>query len=386
MKALTKLTVLGSLVLSACGGGGGGGSGSGGTGQITNTVPVVTPSTTLLKGVAASGGPVANAPISVTMTPSLGASLGAPTACPSAGTPLTDAQGNFSVDISACMGSGGFIVLSTTDANGHLLMTAYGPPMINATTGAAYVNLTPLTTLVLAAAGGTTVSSALASLNNGVYGFQSSAVSPSLAQLEVWMQLVGLQATPKMALAEAATSVMSWNTWNGDDLFTTAFNADHSGIDAVLDSVMLSGTPPQQLTDLGGNLLEQPVGTSLATGNYALVTWPTAVSQALSQAYLYPTSILIPTPRTYTGTMASTTGSGTCSLTVSLSLTATPGTVSGTCTSPATGTVSLNGTVASNGQSGFANGAGVSFTGGITAMGGSGNWSKGTLTGTWAIH
>ncbi len=203
------------------------------------------------------------------------------------------------------------------------------------------------------------------------------------------LQLVGFQVQPKMALAQAATSVMTWNTWNGGDLFTTPFKADHSGEDAVLDSIMLTGGTaglPLQMTDLAGVLLVEATGTSVAAGGYAPLTLPVAVSNALSQAMLYPTAQQIPAARTYAGTMSGASGSGVCSLTVSLSATSTPGTMAGTCASPATGAVALNGTVTSSGQAGFTNGAGLAFTGGVTAMGGAGTWVSGALSGTWTIH
>ncbi len=381
------MTVLAALAMTGCGGGGGGSS-SGGTGSAVGVSNPVILSSTLLTGVAASGGPLVNAPITVTMVSSMGVTPGAPVPCPSAGHPVTDAQGDFSVDISACSGAG-FIVLSTTDASGRLLMTTYGPPLLNAGTGAAYVNLTPLTTLVLAAAGGTSVNQALSVLNSSVATFEAGGLPLALAQMDTWAQLVGFQAQPKMALAEAATSVMTWNAWNGGDLFTTPFKADHAGEDAILDSLMLTGGTAGvalQMTDLAGVPLVQATGTSVAAGGYAPLSLPTAVSNALSQAMLYPAVQLIPAARTYSGTMSGTTGSGTCSLTVNLSATSTPGTLAGTCASPATGTVALNGTVTSSGQASFTNGAGLTFTGGVTAMGGAGGWMSGALSGTWTIH
>ncbi len=376
--------VLTTLTLSACGGGGGGSGGGG------SAMSVSTPSQTLLTGVAASGAPLANAPITVSMSSSLGATPGAVVPCPSAGNPVTDAQGNFSVDISGCSNNG-FIVLSATDGTGRLLMTTYGQPMQTPGTGAAYVNLTPLTTLTLAAAGGTTVSQVLSALNAAVASNQATGLPLSLAELATWARLVGLQTQPKLALAESAASVMVWNSWNNGDLFITPFTANHTGEDAVLDSIALTGGTggvPLAMTDLAGNVLEQvAVGASLTAGvSYATVTWPTAVSNAVSQVYVNPTIQLIPAARTYAGTMTGPTGSGTCSLTVNLSATSTPGTISGTCSSPATGTLAVSGTITSAGQASFTNGAAATFTGGVTAMGGSGVWSSGAQSGTWAIH
>lgn len=374
MKNATLL-LLSALVLSACGGGGGSNSASTGGGLVTS-------SPTLLTGVAASGAPLANTPLTVTMS-----SSGVYTNCPSAGNPVTDAQGNFSFDISGC--SGGFIVIGAPDSTGRILMTTYGPPMQNTATGAAYVNLTPLTTLVLEAAGGINITQALSSINSAVTGFETTGSSPTQALANAWSLLVGLQTSPKLALAESASSVMTWNAWNNGDLFTTPFTANHSGMDAVLDSIMLTGGTtgvPVAMTDLAGNVLEQASGTSLSSGNYAATSWPAAVNNAVTQVMINPTAQLIPAARTYTGTMTSPSGSGTCSLVVSLSSTATPGTISGTCSSVTTGTLAISGTVNSTGQASLSNGASVTFIGGVTAMGGSGTWTNGAQTGTWQIH
>ena len=377
-----------ALALSACGGGGGGsGNGSGSAGTTSTT-----PSANMLAGVAASGAPLVNA--TVTAWNQVNANGGwVPCA-----TATTNATGNFSINLNSCPSAGpGFIALSAPDGHGNTLMSVYATIM---SAGASpYVNLTPLTTVEVSALGGTgaatTPQQVLFGLDSLYQYFIGQGFAPNAALGSTWAVLTGFEVTPKMALAQAATSVMSWSAWNGSDFFTTPLTANHTGFDAVIDSISLSTNATSfvpQLNDLAGNTLALPVGyspTSTPTTNgFSSITLPVSVQNALSQAMLNPNAVFTPVSRSYTGTMTvnGQNAVGTCNFLPVFAASPATGSISGTCTSTTTGTVAVSGNVQPDGLTTLANTAGCQFTGGITASGGAGTWTKGTLSGTWAVH
>ncbi|QKE37357.1 hypothetical protein [Ferrovum myxofaciens] len=376
-----------SLAVASCGGGGGGGGGSSGSTSSTTT-PVAA---NLLTGVAASGAPLANA--TVTAWNQLHAD-GGWLPCTTA---TTDANGNFQINLAACPSLGsGFIALSAPDGHGNTLMSAYSPVM--SANSPVYVNLNPMTTVSVSAIGSNgaavTPQMVLYSLSALYQYFIGQGFTTNSALASTWSVLSGLEVTPKMALAQAATSVMNWNTWNGSNFFTTQFAANHTGFDAVIDSVTLftnQTTFVPQLNDLAGNTLALPTGyspTAPTGGGYSAITLPVSVQNALSQAMINPNTVFTPAAHTYTGTMLANgqTTAGTCNLTGTFAASPATGSISGTCTSVATGAVAISGSIQPNGLASLNNTAGYQFTGGLTASGGAGTWTKGNLSGTWAVH
>lgn len=376
-----------SLALSACGGGGGGGGGSSSGGSSTTPA-----STNMLAGVAANGAPLVNA--TVTAWNQLNAN-GGWVPCT---TTTTKADGTFSINLNACPSAGpGFIALSAPDGHGNTLMSVYSPIM---SAGASpYVNLTPLTTVSVSAIGGTgpatTPQLVLFGLDSLYQYFIGQGFAQNAALGSTWAVLTGFEATPKMALVQAATSVMTWSAWNGSDFFTTPITANHTEFDAVIDSVVLftnTTTSVPQLNDLAGNTLALPVGYSPTatptTNGYSAITLPVSVQNALSQAVLNPNAIFTPTSRSYTGTMTinGQNTAGTCNFLPVFAASPATGSISGTCTSTATGTVAVSGSVQPIGLTTLTSTAGYQFAGGMTASGGAGTWTNGNMSGNWAVH
>lgn len=380
---LVASLVFTTFLLSACGGGSGGGNSStaaSGNAGTTTGITTMTSSANGLKGIAANGAPLANVTVTALTAPVNGTTVGTPTSCSSA---TTDSAGNFNIDLSGCVAiSNGLVVLSSTDPNtGVVLFTAYAPA-----SGLNYVNLTPLTTLMLASAGANTPQAAVSMLDNS---FASNAALYGIAgaQNTAFATLAGEEPIAKMTLCVAASSIMSWNAWMNTDFFSTQFSADHTGIDAILDSVTLNQSAAgYTLSDNAGNVLLTPDGNSLSSPRLAQSNFSGAASTVLYQATSNPAVVLVPPPRNYSGITTSGASAGSCSLTVSMSNTSAPGTVSGACNNPLIGNVTINGSVSPSGQANLTNNAGVTFTGGITGEGGAGTWTNGKVSGTWSIY
>lgn len=186
------LAVCGAVFVSACGGGGGDSSTS------TSTQTTSPTSLTLVTGTAAAGSPIIG---KVAVKDSTGAQRTVDIA--------TD--GSYSVDVAGM--SAPFLFRATGTVGGRDV--AY----VSASTGAGTVNITPFTDLIVANIVGMATETYFASTN-------PSANTITAAELSARTQELATRIRPALdALGVARTF----------DLLHTAFKADHSGFDAVMD-------------------------------------------------------------------------------------------------------------------------------------------------------
>lgn len=187
VNAVRAILVFMAAILAACGGSGG--------------------STTAVKGIAAGGAPIAGA--TVTLKDTAG----------NIKTATTKSDGTFSVDVTGLTPP---FILSVAGSGGPYYSYA------GSTDGSA--NLTPYTTLLLQAYYGVQSTSATA-----VFANPASGISIPSGALDALQS--GLVDVIQIYLADA--NVPNSSSFN---FFTTAFTADHTGFDQVLDRTTLTGT------------------------------------------------------------------------------------------------------------------------------------------------
>jgi len=197
-------------LLAACGGGGG-------SSDSTSTTPVETPTTTILTGTAATGAALANAKI--TVKDSKGASK----------TTTADANGNFSVDV-----TGMTAPLIIQAVNQDASKTYYA--MVQTIPESNVINVTSITDS-LAQASGQTPSTVFADP-------VSKLASVDLAKLKTAQDNLKTALSAYMAALGVATTT---------DLTTTAFSANNTKVDALLDCLSsASGTLSVKASCTGG--------------------------------------------------------------------------------------------------------------------------------------
>jgi hypothetical protein len=201
-KALTTLLAA-SFLMTACGGGGGGSGGNGGG----------TPTTSSISGTAATGAPMAGASITVKDVNGL------------ARTATAAADGTYTVNVTDLATP--LLIKATLNSQSH-----YAFALVSDLSGT--INITPLTTLMTGNALGTNPETIFASYG----GTQASNIAANSAAVVAAVQLI----TAALGIDE--------------DPLRTAFAADHSGLDAVLDvlTVTINGNTAT-LSDALGNPL-----------------------------------------------------------------------------------------------------------------------------------
>ena len=182
-----------SLAVAACSGGSSGG----------NVVVSVTTGTTALTGTAATGGPVAGTVILRDSSPARATRTAA-----------TASDGSFAFDVAGL-------------AAPFMLNVAYGDPaapsaLYSFATGAGTANITPLTSIAArAAAGGADLAAFFGSAGAAEVATAGSRMAASVA-----------------ALQSALAPLMQRFAVDGN-LLTSRFTADHTGVDSMLDSVVI---------------------------------------------------------------------------------------------------------------------------------------------------
>ena len=226
-----SISIVASAVLIACG------SGSAVTTTVTSTI----------SGVAASGAPLDNADVTVTCSDG------------STKTGTTDANGAFSIDVSSGCSAPYVLVASNMvgDAKQSLVSV-----QASTVTGASIVNITPLTNAISAtlATNGdpltlaSSISSEKTNITSTAVDERNTALVGSLAQV---MATAGIQGTP--------------------NLISTAFSADRSGLDKVLDNLKVvvgpsgvsitnpAGSKVDDMTDVGGSSVASDLSSASIT-------------------------------------------------------------------------------------------------------------------------
>lgn len=252
-KTNLALASAGLLTLVACGGGGGGSG---------------TASSVITTGVVAGGAPVANGSGYVLDTSAASATAGKITF-------TTDANGVFNVDLTGK--NGPFLYHLNGVTSGGTPVDLYS--IATASQAASRVNITPLTSLVLGYASGvsgaqlesscTATWSACAALLNGVLTNVGTATTTVV------------NAIPANVYSQFSITPGAFNP------FSTAFTANHTGIDGLLDAVTVA--PPASnggnftvtLNSTGSSILTVP--TTGTPGTQASGT-PSATSPTTAQA------------------------------------------------------------------------------------------------------
>lgn len=255
-----KMILVGLIAsgLAACGGGGGGSNASTNSPVTTTPPPAITPVSTSLSGTAATGQAISGTVVAIDTNGKI-----SPVAA-------TSADGGFTVDVSGMTAP--FIL--------HVIGTAGGTQVsLNsvATAAGQTVNITPLTDLIVSTAAGVAGGEALTTACTPV----NTAVPSSC--------LTALQAaTNGTNLTQAVTNVMALiaplNT-AGTNPLTGSFTANGTGMDAVLDQILVSPDPSNgptaTITLISTNA---PLGSVSSSGAVTLSTAPTATELTQSVA------------------------------------------------------------------------------------------------------
>ena len=215
------------LVLATCGGGGS-------TVPGAALAPPSPPAISVLTGVAAVGGPLSGV---VTLRDA--------STTPTTQTTATASDGSFSFNVTGLTPPFALRV-TWSDANGD-------HAMYSLSNGAGTANITPLTSLALRAAIG---GADLASF------FTSARVEALIA--------AGARMTDAVNALQAAIAPLLQRFNAQGNMLTTHFTADHSGIDAALDAILVdfNATPVTIATRTGGLPLFSAPPTNLAGGTF----------------------------------------------------------------------------------------------------------------------
>jgi hypothetical protein len=221
---LSGLFVATALLATACGGGGG-----------TATAPPATAASTTLTGTAAAGAPIIG---TVTIKDST-----TPTALTR--TVSIEADGKYTVDVSGLKAP--YMVRADGNVSGNEihLYSACTSGDIGGT-----INITPLTDLIVANIAG---SLAKTYFDNGSF----SGLTP--AQLATQSDALKSKLLPILAAIGVSDSI---------DLLRASFSADHTGLDAVLDTVKVTTDTTTNVATIT-NIINQEKITSNLSGTYA---------------------------------------------------------------------------------------------------------------------
>ncbi len=204
------------LVLSACGGGGGGSSSP----PPTTTTPPVTPVATTVTGTAATGAAIQGTVVAIDVN---GKTSPAATTNSSTGAYTVDVSGMTAPFLLTITGSSGGRLVSLTSV---------------ATAAGQTVNLTPLTDLMVAVASGMSGGASLVDACTGTS--VATACTDALKAAATGTKL-------KDAAAQVATMIAPLNA-AGTEPLNGSFTADGTGLDGVLDRVLVAPNASGQAT------------------------------------------------------------------------------------------------------------------------------------------
>ena len=216
-----KLTILAasiSIALVACGGGG------------DSAITPITPTTATLTGTAASGAPIVG---TVTIKDS--------SSTPKTKTVTIAADGKYTVDVSDMTSPFMMRADGTVGGRSYSLYSAAASSDINGT-----VNITPLTDLIVANIAGQVASSIYTS------GNFSSLTPAALSQAETNLQQ---RLQPVLTALGLDTAI---------DLLRATFNANHTGLDAVLDVLRVTVAPDGLSATIKNVITNQQITDDLA--------------------------------------------------------------------------------------------------------------------------
>ncbi len=205
-KNLLAVSIMTATLLSACGGGGGGSSTGSSSGGSASTIT----------GTAATGKPIANATVN------------AYNAAGQCGTATTDANGNFSMNVSKCSGD---TVLDIPYGANYLYSLATSQYLANGSV----VNITPWSSAIL----------------NGVLGNSVTAQGAQAIAKAMTATLEQQIATASKQLVSALPG--TYGISSGFDPMHSPFTANSTGFDAVLDNTTINnGATITVKTNSGG--------------------------------------------------------------------------------------------------------------------------------------
>ena len=318
-----------------------------------------------------------------------GKSLTATTCATATTTASGPLEGAYNLALSSCPANGGFVVLevdATTPTEGPIKLQGVWSP-----SQGGVANVTTLTTAALDAC--CNADPALTEMDlagdfvnqitaNGT-PMPVTAAQANAATTAVMTGIEGNALSFKNDLAAAALSTMSYTAWSQTDLFTSNFAANHSGEDAVMDSVKYTsnGATPYatvSLLDANGQALATIYAANRTPAN-AQISSPTVQAQD-AQGYAQTTggsaAIASILDGSYTLTYSGSGEQGTCALSVAYPH------VSASCSDNVLGSYADSGTV----NGGLLSLAGsATFAGGLTATGGAGTWTSANGSGAWSI-
>lgn len=233
------IAVSSALLLSACGGGGGG------------TASTATPST-LISGTAAAGSPIIG---KVTIKDSLGAQKTVDIA----------ADGKYTVDVAGMTAPFLFRAAGTVGGRDVALVSAATSADMGKT-----INITPFTDLIVANIAGMAAEQYFTNNN-------PSAATLTATELSTATTALTERIRPVLAAMGVASSI---------DLLRTAFNADRSGLDAVMDVVKVTVDPTTAQATIKNLITQAEIRDDLAskTDTAALPAPTTAEEAALKAA------------------------------------------------------------------------------------------------------
>ena len=227
-----------ALLLAACGGGSS-------SSPADPVPPVVPPPATTLSGTAAVGAPISGSVVAIDSKGKVSTAVN------------TGAGGAFTVDVAGMTAP---FFLSITGSSGGKQVTLNSI----ATAAGQTVNITPLTDLIVSTASGQPGGTALAAVCAPVANTVSAACTSALANAATQQRL-------DAAVAAVVAMIKPINTGNTNPL-TGAFVANGTGMDAVLDQILVAPAEAQ-----GAMATVTLIATNSALGS---VTLPAAAGGA----------------------------------------------------------------------------------------------------------
>ena len=227
-----------ALLLAACGGGSS-------SSPADPVPPVVPPPATTLSGTAAVGAPISGSVVAIDSKGKVSTAVN------------TGAGGAFTVDVAGMTAP---FFLSITGSSGGRQVTLNSI----ATAAGQTVNITPLTDLIVSTASGQPGGTALAAVCAPVANTVSAACTSALANAATQQRL-------DAAVAAVVAMIKPINTGNTNPL-TGAFVANGTGMDAVLDQILVAPAEAQ-----GAMATVTLIATNSALGS---VTLPAAAGGA----------------------------------------------------------------------------------------------------------
>ena len=236
--SVIAIAVSSALLLSACGGGGGGG---------TTAAP-----SSVITGTAAAGAPIIG---KVTVKDSLGAQK----------TVDIEADGTYRVDVADMTGPFLFRAAGTVGGRDVVYVSAATSADVGNT-----INITPFTDLIVANIAGMAAEQYFTNNN-------PSAATLTATELSTATTALTERIRPVLAAMGVASSI---------DLLRTAFNADRSGLDAVMDVVKVTVDPTTAQATIKNLITQAEIRDDLAskTDTAALPAPTTAEEAALKAA------------------------------------------------------------------------------------------------------